>query len=93
MPLQNALLFRGKPKVMTKPKNTRRSKRFSLLPVVHPNAAGIDVGSRLLVVAVPAERADPTVRELGSFTAERQAIARWLRECGVDTVALEAPGV
>ena len=33
------------------------------------------------------------VRRFGSFTADLQAIARWLRQCGVTTVALESTGV
>ncbi len=33
------------------------------------------------------------VRRFGSFTADLQAIARWLRHCGVTTVALESTGV
>src|SRR5262249_41850224 len=33
------------------------------------------------------------VRRFGTFTAARQAIARWLRHCGVRTVALESTGV
>lgn len=33
------------------------------------------------------------VRRFGTFTADLQAIARWLRLCGVTTVALESTGV
>lgn len=33
------------------------------------------------------------VRRFGTFTADLQAIARWLHECGVTTVALESTGV
>jgi transposase len=33
------------------------------------------------------------VRRFGTFTADLQAIARWLRRCGVTTVALESTGV
>jgi transposase len=33
------------------------------------------------------------VRRFGSFTADLQAIARWLRQCGVTTVAMESTGV
>lgn len=74
---------------MTKPKNTRGAA----LPVIHPNAAGIDVGSMQMDVAVPADRAEEPVRQFGSFTSDLQALARWLRDCGVDTVAMEATGV
>jgi transposase len=33
------------------------------------------------------------VRRFGTFTADLQAIARWLRQCGVTTVAMESTGV
>ena len=33
------------------------------------------------------------VRRFGSFTADLRAIAHWLRQCGVTTVALESTGV
>jgi transposase len=33
------------------------------------------------------------VRRFGTFTADLQAIARWLRPCGVTTVAMESTGV
>jgi transposase len=33
------------------------------------------------------------VRRFGTFTADLQAIAGWLRQCGVTTVALESTGV
>lgn len=74
---------------MTKPKNTRQAP----LPVVHPNAAGIDVGSMQMDVAVPADRDEKPVQQFGSFTSDLQALAQWLKGCGVDTVALEATGV
>jgi transposase len=42
------------------------------------------------------EVADDTferVRRFGSFTADLQALAAWLRQCGVTTVAMESTGV
>jgi transposase len=35
----------------------------------------------------------PNVREFGCFTPDLIAMADWLIECGVDTVAMEATGV
>lgn len=61
--------------------------------VVHPRAAGIDVGNQSHWVSVPPDSPGPTVRKFGSFTADLQAIADWLIECGVTTVALESTGV
>ena len=61
------------------------------------HAAGIDIGSRQHVVAVPSG-ADPddrpvTVRTFGTFTADLQALAKWLQRCGITTVAMESTGV
>lgn len=65
------------------------------LSTVHPDAAGIDVHSDLHVVCIPVGR-DPdgrTVRSFGANTVDLLAIADWLRQCGVQTVALESTGV
>lgn len=62
-------------------------------PVVNPNAAGIDIGNLLIAVAVPQDRDPQPIREFGAFTEDLLSIARWLKECGVDTVAMECTGV
>jgi len=64
----------------------------SSLPCVKPNAAGIDVGSKSHFVAVPANRDPEPVREFGFFTEDIQKLAQWLKECKIETVALEATG-
>jgi len=61
--------------------------------VVFPNAAGIDIGASSHWVAVPLERDDTPVREIGVMTDDLNALADWLLACGVDTVALESTGV
>jgi hypothetical protein len=68
----------------------RSSPGASPLTLTHPNAAGIDIGSASHFVAVPPDRDDEPVREFRSFTAELSALADWLAECGIDTVAIEA---
>jgi len=60
---------------------------------VFPNAAGIDIGASSHWVAVPAHASDTPVREVGTMTADLQALADWLLACGVDVVALESTGV
>ncbi len=72
-----------------------RNRSFSRkgLELTHPNAAGIDIGSASHFVAVPADRDDEPVREFASFTADLHRLADWLRDCGVDTVAMESTGV
>ncbi len=63
------------------------------LNVIHPNAAGIDVGSASHFVAVPPDRDPEPVREFGSWTADLQELAKWLLACHIDTVAMQATGV
>jgi transposase len=64
------------------------------LQVVHPDAAGIDVHSDMHMVCVPPGR-DPEgpVRRFGANTGDLGAIAEWLSQCGVTTVAMESTGV
>ena len=60
---------------------------------INVNAAGIDIGAAQHLVAVPEGRAAVSVRQFGTFTGELQAIADWLEQCGVTTVAMESTGV
>src|SRR4051794_38129658 len=73
-------------------KRKGKSKRRSLSSV-NANAAGIDIGATFHVVAVPAGRCEETVRTFRSFTGDLQALADWLKEVGITTVAMESTGV
>jgi len=61
--------------------------------MLNANAAGIDVGASEHYVAVPPDRDAVSVRRFGAFTEDLHALARWLLQCGVQTVALESTGV
>ena len=63
------------------------------LEVVHPNAGGIDIGNESHYVAVPPDRDSQPVRRFGCTTAELQAMAQWLSQCGICTVAMQSTGV
>ena len=63
------------------------------LEVVHPDAAGVDIGNESHYVAVPASRASQPVRRFGCTTAELKDMATWLKQCGILTVALQSTGV
>lgn len=63
------------------------------LRVVHPDAAGVDIGSEKHYVAVPPDRDKEPVRCFGCLTPDLQDMARWLRRCSVTTVAMESTGV
>jgi transposase len=64
----------------------------SSLSCVKPNAAGIDVGSRSHFVAVPIGCNPQSVKEFGFFTEDLHRLAKWLKDCKIETVALEATG-
>jgi transposase len=68
-------------------------KSRQALSLIHPNAAGIDIGSASHYVAVPPDRDAEPVREFASFTTDLNRLADWLEACGVDTVAMESTGV
>ncbi len=61
--------------------------------VIHPDAAGIDIGATEIFVAVPADRDATPVRSSLTFTQDLNALADWLRGCGIKTVAMESTGV
>jgi transposase len=63
------------------------------LQVCHPHAAGIDIGEAEHWVAVPPGRAPQPVRRFDTFTADLDALADWLIDCGVTTVAMASTGV
>jgi transposase len=63
------------------------------LEVVNRNAAGIDIGNESHYVAVPAGRDEQSVREFGSWTAELEKMAEWLKACGIETVVMQSTGV
>jgi transposase len=72
-------------------RGARRSR--PLLERVNPNAAGIDCGSDMHYVAVPADRDPEPVRCFKTFTVDLHQLADWLVSCGIKTVAMEATGV
>jgi len=63
------------------------------LEVVHPRAAGIDVGNSAHYAAVRPDRDMEPVRRFECFTADLYRLADWLRSCGVRTVAMQSTGV
>lgn len=63
------------------------------LPTIHPNAAGIDIGANRHWVSVPPSREPESVRSFGCFTADLYALSAWLKQCQIETVAMESTGV
>jgi transposase len=85
-------------------KKFRRCQASADLTVTHRHAAGVDVHAAAHFVAVPSEDV-PTgfrnpdaqlpagVRKFGATTDALEALAAWLKDCGVTTVAMESTGV
>ena len=58
--------------------------------IIHPHAAGIDVGSRSHMVAV--DQVKENVREFGVYTKDHEELITHLYACGVETIAMESTG-
>ena len=72
---------------------TSKIKEAMKLEVVHPDAAGVDVGGSSHHVAIRGDAPGRTVREFGSYTKDLHEMADWLLSSGVRIVALESTGV
>ena len=74
-------------------KKSSTDDQLMSLEVLHPNAAGIDIGNAAHYVAVPPDRDTEPVRRFACFTQDVRAIADWLKQCGIVTVAMQSTGV
>jgi transposase len=73
-------------------KRINKTKKVTL-PVMNPDAAGIDIGATEIYVAIPPDRDTESVRVFATFTRDLNALADWLQESGIRTVAMESTGV
>jgi transposase len=85
----------GKPKPRGRLGRRKKQKGMCLedRPCLEPNAGGIDIGAREIFVAVPPDRDEHPVRVFDTFTEDLHSMARWLKACGITTVAMESTGV
>src|SRR5436190_12450304 len=88
----------AKTKTKTKAKGKKGKPRGSagnkpLLNLqLYPDAAGIDVGAKEFVAALPPGRAENPVATFRTFTSGVHALRDWLLKHGIKTVALESTG-
>lgn len=68
----------------------KTKKAFTIL---HPYAAGIDIAGKEHFVAVNPELFEDPIRSFGAHTADLYALSNWLKQCKVDTIAMEATGI
>jgi transposase len=71
----------------------KKRNKAADLPLMEPNAAGIDIGATRMFVAVPADRDPEPVRSFQTFTVDLERLADWLQQCRIETVAMESTGV
>src|SRR3712207_1804738 len=73
----------------------KEAAQLEALPVQHPHAAGIDVGSRShwVCVGFATEANSGLIQEFPAHTDGLKAIAAFLHEHQVNTVAMESTGI
>ena len=71
----------------------RKQQTVRRSALLEPDAAGIDIGAQEIYVAVPPDRDEQATRMFPSFTCDLEALADWLHECRIRTVAMESTGV
>lgn len=81
----NAMSKRKKPK--------KQDLDTNLLSQINPNAAGIDIGADRHWVSIPVGRDEENIRSFTCFTPDLYVMADWLKQCKVETVAMESTGV
>ncbi|WP_208699335.1 MULTISPECIES: hypothetical protein [unclassified Mesorhizobium] len=67
------------------------SKGGGKMPMLHMNAAAIDIGATMHMAAVRADRAPEPVRSSGTFTTDLHRLVDWFAECGVETSSWNRP--
>jgi transposase len=73
-----------------------RKPKAKSLHVIHPHAAGIDVGATEHYASVPPDSVAAgqlSVRAFGTFNENLDELVEWLKACRVETVAMESTGV
>ena len=67
---------------------------LSGLPILRPKVAGIDLASEIHWVCAPkVDGSGREVEKFGATTPELERMAQWLKERGVESVAMESTGV
>lgn len=68
----------------------KQGSKVAKLPIIHPHACGIDVGSRNHYVAVG--QGSEEVRSFGVYTQDHQEMIAYLKSQKVETISMESTG-
>ncbi len=70
-------------------------RNMSGLDIINPDAAGLDLHKESIVACAPMIKGETRhpVRTFGTYTSALLELAKWLKEHGATTVAMEATGV
>lgn len=63
------------------------------LSLLNPKCAGIDIGAAEIFVCIAKTPSEQEVRSFPTFTADLKCMVKWLKESGVESVAMESTGV
>lgn len=74
-------------------KGSRKIVKLESLKQINLNAAGLDIGDEEIWAAIPEDHQETSVRQFATFTADLHALADWLEQFQVDTVAMESTGI
>jgi len=77
-------------------KHITKTKKLTIkqeLRNIRHNVAGIDVGANSIFVCAGCIGGKMEIREFSTFTVDLKAMVKWLKSCGVVSVAMESTGV
>lgn len=74
-------------------KNGKSKGKTGNLEILFPESAGIDVSATEMQVCIPPSKCTDNNRTFGTTTDEIGRIVAWLRENGIEHIAMEATGV
>ena len=74
-------------------RSKRKQKSVQSMPVLQPNAAGIDIGAKEIFVAVDGARDRNPVRHFPTFTSDIHKAAQWLKDLDIESIVMESTGV
>jgi len=69
------------------------SRPFAGMSQIQPHAAGVDIGAHEILAAIEGSDNTQLVRTFGTYTVDLEALADWLIENNIQSVAMESTGV